>query len=185
MYHINKDKRSEASDTLITEGLLTCLKSRSLSEITVTDIQRASSVGRTTFYRHFDCITDVLEYKCDQIFDEIAQPDNKRRLYSAEETVKKFIRIWYKNEHILEAIVKNNRIDIIINSHRKNQSKMKSAFFPKKNLTAEQTEYIIIILSYTMAGILSEWIRNGNKETCSQLYERTRECVRLLQFVFL
>ncbi|HAH62411.1 MAG TPA: hypothetical protein DCL73_09985 [Treponema sp.] len=185
MYHIKKDKRSEYSDKLITEGLLECLKSKNLSDITVSDIQRASSVGRTTFYRHFDCVTDVLEYKCDQIFNEIAQQNHKYCFNSAEEIVKKFIQIWYKNEHILEAVVKNNRIDIIINSHRKNQSKMQNVFFRGKKEAPEQTEYIIIILSYIMAGVLSEWIRNGTRETCSQLYEQIRECIKLLQFVFI
>ncbi len=62
MYHISKDERAKKSAIKIGNGLLRCLKTKEFYQITVTDIQKTSNVGRATFYRLFDNITDVLSY---------------------------------------------------------------------------------------------------------------------------
>lgn len=67
MYHIQKDIRAQKSAKLIGEGMLKCLGEKRFEEISVSDVQRASSVGRSTFYRLFDNTADVLAYLCDGI----------------------------------------------------------------------------------------------------------------------
>lgn len=56
MYHIKNDKRARASTELICAGLLACMKEKPFARITITDVQRASTVSRSTFYRNFDCL---------------------------------------------------------------------------------------------------------------------------------
>ena len=73
MYHIKKDKRSQTSARLISEGLTKCLQKKDFSKITITDIQKESYVGRATFYRLFDKLPDVLAYQCDQVFEDVLQ----------------------------------------------------------------------------------------------------------------
>lgn len=68
MYHISKDKRTIESARLIYEGLLECLKTKAFDQITVSDLQKESGVARSTFYRAFDNISDVLYWKCDTRF---------------------------------------------------------------------------------------------------------------------
>ena len=65
MYHIKHDKRAQASTELICAGLLVCMKEKPFARITITDVQRASTVSRSTFYRNFDCLEDVLALLCD------------------------------------------------------------------------------------------------------------------------
>ena len=60
MYHISKDKRAVQSSELIYKGLLECIKKKPFDQITVSDLQKVSGVARTTFYRAFDNISDVL-----------------------------------------------------------------------------------------------------------------------------
>ena len=64
MYHIKNDVRSQKSAKFISEGLQKCLAYKTFSEITITDVLRASYVGRATFYRLFDNLSDVLAYLC-------------------------------------------------------------------------------------------------------------------------
>lgn len=68
MYHIKNDKRCQKSAARIGEAFRTVLAGKQLSEITVTDIQKASGVGRSTFYRLFDNIDDVLLYVAEDEF---------------------------------------------------------------------------------------------------------------------
>ena len=54
MYHISKDKRALQSSELIYNGLLECIRKKPFDQITVSDLQKASGVARSTFYRAFD-----------------------------------------------------------------------------------------------------------------------------------
>ena len=72
MYHIKHDKRAESSVELICTAVLELLETKPLGEITVSDVQRRSTVSRSTFYRNFDSLEDVLALLCDRGFDEIA-----------------------------------------------------------------------------------------------------------------
>ena len=60
MYHISKDKRALQSSELIYNGLLECIKKKPFDQISVSDLQKASGVARSTFYRAFDH-SDILE----------------------------------------------------------------------------------------------------------------------------
>lgn len=71
MYHIKNDKRARASTELICAGLLACMKEKPFARITITDVQRASTVSRSTFYRNFDCLEDVLALLCDRGFQAV------------------------------------------------------------------------------------------------------------------
>lgn len=70
MYHISKDKRSIQSANFIYHGLLQCLAHKSFDQITITDVQKASGVARTTIYRCFDNLSDILYWRCDLCFRE-------------------------------------------------------------------------------------------------------------------
>lgn len=70
MYHIKQDKRAKASVELICKGLIDCLSKKNFADITISDIQRSSTVSRSTFYRNFDCLEDVLSLICDRVFED-------------------------------------------------------------------------------------------------------------------
>ena len=83
MYHIKRDKRALASVELICAGLLRLMARKPFEKITITDLQKESTVSRSTFYRNFDCLEDVLELLCDRGFQTIfdtynAQPPEAR-----------------------------------------------------------------------------------------------------------
>lgn len=68
MYHVGSTKRSRDSAELIYYGIAICAQQQPLEAITVSEIQRITGVARTTFYRSFDSVQDVLEWKCDQYY---------------------------------------------------------------------------------------------------------------------
>ena len=56
---------------LIADALEHLLDHKSFMDISVSDIQRESGVGRSTFYRLFDTIDDVVIYLVDESFRDI------------------------------------------------------------------------------------------------------------------
>ena len=112
MYHIKHDKRAESSAELICTAVLELLETNPLGEITISDVQRRSTVSRSTFYRNFDSLEDVLALLCDRGFDEIA----------AGSGAPVYIRVfhyWFNNAAVLEALVRTGRADILAESLKK------------------------------------------------------------------
>lgn len=172
MYHIKNDKRSQKSAKLISDALTQCLNNKPFSEITITDIQRTSHVGRATFYRLFDNLTDVLAYQCDQIFDDVLEKYSTNPQLSSKEIILLFIDIWLQHEKLLDVIVYSNRLDILIESHKRAEDKIKNIFLPHTEIDDKQFNYLIFILTYLMSGALDGWVKGGRKESPYELLEQ-------------
>lgn len=80
MYHVKDGKRTKESARLIVGGLHECLKMKKFESITVTDVQKQSTVGRATFYRLFDSVSDVLAYEFDEEFSKLMKSEELRFL---------------------------------------------------------------------------------------------------------
>jgi AcrR family transcriptional regulator len=161
MYHIKNDKRAQKSAELICAGLMKCLEDRPFDEITVTDVQRASTVSRSTFYRSFDSLSDVLELMCDRGFDEIFGK-------SAEQGVNPELReevfdYWFTNSRVPEALVRIHRTDIFLNSFRRCALKLDSM----RSLASEggRYDYFVSMIVGVMVGVLVTWIEHGKTES--------------------
>lgn len=106
MYHIKPDKRSKTSAKLICNAMLHCLDEKPFSEITIVDLQKESTVGRSTFYRLFDRTQDVLEYLYEQRIKDIYNgyhllPEDNRPSFTLF-----ILNELYYNSAVLEVLIK-------------------------------------------------------------------------------
>lgn len=166
MYHIKQDKRAEESVELICDGLMKCLEEKNINDITVSDIQRSSTVSRSTFYRNFDGIDDVLSLMCDRCFEEA--------FASGLETVSEAVfRKWFEYGTLLEAVVQIRRTDILFNSLRRS-----AAHLPALQGiidAADFGDYLISIITSTMAGIFVTWIEHGRHDSEQELMNKVKK----------
>ncbi len=184
MYHISNDLRAKKSAQNIGNGLLNCLQSKNFTEITVTDVQKASSVGRATFYRLFDNITDVLSYLCDNIFEKAGREFEAANNPNSKETSLKFIKEWMNNKILLKAIVDCNRLDFLYNAHSKYLGGNKDYFFPETSISDEQMTYLMMTMTACTSACLVAWSKNGAYETAEQLQNRLKNCFNALYGIF-
>lgn len=182
MYHISKDKRSAVSAELIYQGLLSCIKKKSFEHITISDIQKASSVARTTFYRCFDNISDVLYWKCDICFMEVLGNYSPKDFPCEIDLALHYFRYWMKHSDILELLIKINRHDIIyachMNSAKILYDRFGSIFDP--HLSAKNQRYFMYIRTGFTISILTAWLDGGCKETPEKIVEILKEQLQLL-----
>lgn len=170
MYHIKPDKRSQTTAILITDAFRKCLEYKEYSDITITDIQKESTVSRSTFYRLFDCMDDVVEYLCDKTFDRVIeefQLSEHNDLYSIALL---FATNWMQEEKILQLAVSIHREDILFNCHMKHFEEI-HAIVKEKSSNGYFSCYHIAFLSSVMVGTLSTWIKEGKKESPTELVE--------------
>ncbi len=152
MYHIKSDKRSLNSANRIYQSLRHCLFKKNLKDITITDIYNECGISRMTFYRLFDNINDVLDYKLNYFFIEyntLKAFENDKLLF--------FFTYWNKHRDLIN-ILNKEAFSILI-----------EAFNKKDNST--YNSYENYLKAGILASILTNWsIRNG-KETPEEMKE--------------
>lgn len=169
MYHISNDKRSRQSAEMIYQGLLFCLKHKSFDKITISDLQKASSVARTTFYRSFDNMSDILYWRCDLCFREALSGFDENDFLDEKRLLKRYFNYWMNNSDILELLVNINRQDIIYSCHLNNAKLLEQRFGTLPGLEDTDARYFMAIRTGITVSILKEWLDGGRKENVEEL----------------
>lgn len=180
MYHISNDKRSNTSAELIYQGLLDCIKKKPFDKITISDIQKVSSVARTTFYRSFDNLSDVLYWKCDTCFQEVLGNYKPQQFPNEIELSLHYFQYWMNHSDILELLIQINRQDIIYACHMKNAELLQKRYGSIPGLSKSQSNYFMYIRTGFTISILTAWLDGGRKETPEEIVEILREQLLLL-----
>jgi AcrR family transcriptional regulator len=139
MYHIKNDKRAIKSAELVYSGLSDLIEKKSFDSITITDIQKASGVGRATFYRSFDNVNDVLYWQCSLHYQEVMTGylEERAKINGKEDPyafMTYFFSYWMKGENsrILEQLIKTGHYDIIYRCHFESTFIIKNSVPPKE-----------------------------------------------------
>ena len=171
MYHIKDDKRAKTSAGLIYEGLKKCMREKPFEKITISDIQRESTVGRATFYRNFDGLIDVLYWQCDCSFREMATLFLESKEYQKMKAgmLLCFFDYWTERSEILEQLLTVSRVDIIYDCHLKNSFSITEFYNNVQPLPHVDYEYFMALRSGVLIGMLLVWIKRGKMENPAQL----------------
>jgi AcrR family transcriptional regulator len=106
MYRIGNDKRKTQSAKLVSKGLEELMRTEDYANITVTQIVKASGVGRATFYRLFDDKSDVVLYRMELVFTELLQrlgPDT-----DSDVAVQSLFDIWLSQKELFLSLIQAN-----------------------------------------------------------------------------
>lgn len=177
MYHIKHDKRVYKSANLICDGLAEMLKVKSYYEISITDVCNINGIARTTFYRLFDTLDDVLLYQFDNLFE---QSINKYKKDSdlGKYYAKMILKLAISNKTLITAIVKSRRYDIFLFSTRKKESQF------IQNIEVEMNKhdlmYCTTILNQIVFVALEIWVENGCKESAEELYSILKRELKII-----
>ena len=183
MYHISKDARAKKSAELICLGLEKCLEEKPFNRISVNDIYKKCFVSRTTFYRLFDSITDVLSYECDNIFFERLKLAETHIASSKKEQALYIIKIWLTHKQLIRALVENNLGWILFETHRKNAELLKK-LYPIHFASDLQLDYFISILSSFICSSLFVYFRHNESEILEDVYKIICDCISTINHSF-
>jgi AcrR family transcriptional regulator len=176
MYHIKDDQRSIRSSEMIYEGLAKLMRDKDFAAITVTDLVDAAAVGRTTFYRNFDEIEDVLWMRCDQVVEGLIgylqtyrqkHPDEPRTTI-----LKPFLRYFYLHSELLELLMKAKRIHIFEEALLTRFKPFKSMFGAYYGIEEDYVDYVMAMRIGGVTNILTHWIKIGKKQAPDDLAEK-------------
>ncbi len=174
MYHIKQDKRAQTSVELICTGLKQCLREKSFENITISDIQRVSGVSRSTFYRNFDRIEDVLALMCDRVFEEAFAAGYA----NISEAV---FRTWFRHADMIETIVGIDRGDMLYASLRRCAAGLRGGLPGFGD--AALFDYLVSIIASSMMGIMVTWVERGRRESEEELKNMILQSFKAMKFI--
>ena len=123
MQHIEElNKKSLDSQQKIYKSLRRLLQVKPLSEITVTDISEDCDISRSTFYRNFNNVMEILEIFFDYYYDRYL----KKRVVEPNQLVF-FIEYWKRHKDLVYILKKQAPgviLDIISKYHSEELTKI-------------------------------------------------------------
>ncbi|HAT54686.1 MAG TPA: hypothetical protein DCW31_05525 [Lactobacillus sp.] len=177
MYHVSSDKRVQRSATLITQGFHDCLLKKNYQDITVSDILKASTVGRATFYRLFDSTRDILEYECDLMFAQINSRSSTDK--SAKENLLLDIVTFMQHDILLEALVKSQQTSIISDAEQRH-IEHNALFQNIESISGYERDFYMSTLTYLLVSTLSTWIKHDKKEDAIELFSALQTAIHMV-----
>jgi AcrR family transcriptional regulator len=176
MYRIKNDQRSVRSSEMLYDGLAKLMRQMPFDAIKVKDLVEAAQVGRTTFYRHFDGIDDVLRMRCDQVFSGLIEHLVRHAATQAAESravlLKPLLRYFYLHSEILELLMLAKRQDMIYSSFRRALEPFKLRVAARLDLDEEYASYRQTIQIAVATSILLHWIETGKRQAPDELADR-------------
>lgn len=185
MYHISNDKRAAQSANLIYSGLLKCLENKPFDQITVTDVQRVSGVARTTIYRCFDNLSDILYWRCDLCFQEALLFDNRKSPPDEWQLMQSYFSYWTAHSDILKLLIDINRQDIIYSCHMKNAKALEQSYGALPGMNETNARYFMAIRTGVTISLLKAWLGGGRKETADELLDILKKQLTFLSSAIL
>ena len=159
------------------------MKAKDFSQITITDIERSSTVARSTFYRLFDNLVDVLSYQCDKVFDETLKKYSIS-IQTPDSFLLLFIDQWAKNDALLETVFSINRLDILYTAQQKREDTVKKLFFKDFDLKKDSIEFLIVSITSALVGILSVWMKHQKKESANDLLVEFKRSIEIFYALY-
>ncbi len=149
-------KQIEESKNLIAGAFLKLLQRESMDIITISQIATEATVGRNTFYSHFQNKEDILLYLFDKLFNK-AQNAFKNK---TDPTITDFL-LWrfklMKSSPLLDVLSREEDIRLILNKFRDSHTN----FF---NIGLGNDEYKKVFILGGIDAITLKWIDNGMEE---------------------
>lgn len=173
MYRIKQDQRTIRSSQLIYQALATLMREKPFIKISVTNVVETAQVGRTTFYRIFDEIEDVLRMRCDQVFDEliaylIAYRQEGGSLESGT-LLKPMLRYFYLHSDIIELLLRAKRMDILQDAFRERARGIQQQISQQMPFAEEYLAYGAEIRINVMIAIVAHWVKTGKRQAPDEL----------------
>lgn len=156
MYHIPNDKRSIDSSKKIYKSLRRILLTKKLDEITISDIKNDCGVSRSTFYRLFDNVVDVIEYMFDYFYKRYFN-----NLKDKENKILYFFEYWNKHSDL-----------VFILSHQ-NEGVIKRVM-QQNHEKSDENKYLVDIKASILSSLLSRWVLDNKKESPKEMEILTR-----------
>lgn len=167
----NTDRRVRKTKAVLKESLITLMRTKNISSITVKELCEKSDINRGTFYLHYNDVFHMLEEVEKELFKEFQEMILSHKIIPNKLQTKPIL------EDIFKFIAQNKDFCMVILCERGDMAFMKkivsfiyeksyndwSSFFKKEDKLIFDKYYSFIL--YGAIGLIDDWLQNGLKES--------------------
>lgn len=173
------------------EAFLKLLQKKDFEYITVKEICEAAGVHRSTFYLHYETISDLLEESICYIQDKFSMNfQGKQGITSNIQDCPKQELMWITPKYLFPYLnfIKDNRQlyraamerPTTFQSDKTYRQMFQHLFEPileRFSVPADERHYRIIFYLKGIAGVIEEWIKDDCKDSVQQMITVIRNCI--------
>lgn len=169
------DRRKKYTQMVLKESLLSLLKEKPISNITIKEICEHADINRSTYYAHYssqyDLLNTIEEEFINDLVNTLSQYNFSKEAESFQMTEKLFDNI-AKNHEICQILLSENTDS---HFHKKGMAIAQQFIFTNLNnenkLDQETYEYINLFLVSGTIHVIKQWLENGQNKTSRELAE--------------
>jgi len=164
-----RDIRVIRTQTALLEALEELIKTKKLSNITITELCSAAKINRNTFYYHYNNIFEFLDEHKQIILEDLNEISEISKTHNKQNLVEVFT-VLKKHPHFLNILISPNCDLDFFNEIFESATSKSSIIFSKDPSNLSNKERLLC--SYCNAGcnaVIITWIMNGMKETPEEI----------------
>ena len=155
----------------LSDALIRLMRTKSVDQITVTEIASTASVGRTTYFRNFKSKNELLSFKLVRLWERwTEQQDMAVRNEFAVANALNFFRFNYDIRELLKLIYQRERQSAVYDAFL-------TVLYPRHCDDPEKC-YRSKFYAYALFGLLDEWILRDFRETPDEMV-KISETIRI------
>ena len=171
---------------LMNEALLSLLEKKDIEFITVTEITKKAGVNRSTFYLHYDNVSELLEETVENIsrefvgsFDKIPTEITSQNdaFLLTDENLASYLNFCKKHKRVLKLVHKKPHLFKNDAAYRKMYQRF---FYPAISQFVRQENQRVYMLEYFtqgVVGIIHKWIELDCVTETEEIIDIIRSCV--------
>lgn len=155
-------KTNEFLKECLGDALLILMKKKPFSDITVSEVAALAQVSRSTYYRNFSSLEEVLLYRLNSLLHEWVTTQSTQTTQNETEI---FISLFTYLMTIKEPLLLMTKANL--------EALLLTSFYQllEADITPEEEKYRQAYHSFGLTGIILSWIKRGLQESPAQMAE--------------
>ena len=171
MYHIGKDVRQQKTADLLLESAHSLVREGDVSSLTISGICARAGVARSTFYRLFDSVDDLIQLKIDTLFDELlTNYIAKRDAGMVTDPIDDYYDLFLAHATEVRGLTGQKKLGLLLNGHKEALTRHAAELFPDMDPASEEFLYFVEIRSGAILGAFTAWTKNGCRTSRENLH---------------
>ena len=161
-----ENQRVVISKRMLKDALLSLLKEKRLMDVTIKELCDRSGINRSTFYRHYDNVSDLLDEVIDDIANLVITTSNSS-LKDPDNTTSyiRSVLMFFRDHSEYDPLISSENFTMDILAKRIEEEMIRT--LPIKN--SRHQRYLVRYLMSGSYGIIKSWIVNGRKEDVKEI----------------
>ena len=169
-------------------ALISLLKKKPFEYITVSEICETASVNRSTFYLHYETISDLLDETTRYLLDDFRSYfptdtidlvccDRNELVFVCDKYLTPYLTYIKNHKEVFGTAITHNKILKFEDVHKRLFDNIFNPILDRFHYPSNTRQYVMMYYLNGINAIVLEWLRNGCDKTIAEIAEIISVCI--------